>query len=106
MSGRFPASQIIGGTRGHISAAIIQMLVGKAGWQNCPAGQSQEVLQGVAMVIGPVSQYPPPSEALLQRQPPMEPPGQESELSGSQPIAFGGIQEATQVPLLHLPLQH
>jgi hypothetical protein len=100
MSGRFPASQ---GTGHTVAAVAHKPPPPPVGWQNCPAGQSQEVLQGVAEPI--VAQYPPPSEAPIQRQPPTPPPWQDSGLLGAQEIADGGIQEAAQVRWPEVPLQ-
>jgi hypothetical protein len=88
---------------GHTVAATVHWPPVPNGWQNCPVGQSQEVLQGIP--VPPVEQYPPPSEATTQLQPPPLPPAQEKVVLGSQEIAEGGIQEAAQVRWPEGPLQ-
>jgi hypothetical protein len=75
------------------------------GTQNCPVGQSQEVVQGVPPPAPPV-QYAPPEASWMQMQRVVSKPQDSSGKKGSQGVAFGGIQESTQVPLLQFPLQH
>jgi hypothetical protein len=90
-------------TLGHTSATIAQSPEGVLGEQNCPAGQSQEVVQEIPLPS--LMHNPPPEASWLQKQPPRVPPGQDSGSFGSQGIAFGGIQDSTHMPPLHFPSQ-
>jgi hypothetical protein len=90
-------------TIGHMSATTKQSPVGRPGWQACPAGQSQEVVQ--AIPVPTVPQMCPPEASWPQLQPLARPPQALGPSAGSQEIAFGGIQDSAQVRWPEVPLQ-